>query len=401
METPKPRHTRRHVMASLLGAGATATLASEIIAGADSPGREVADRASSIRLTALVPHVCGDRIYLELKTNHSIRGWGEIKGVWPKVAAQLTREMFALLDGKNPTHIEDIWQSLYRAHRNHRGGPFMVHCISGIDNALWDIAGKLWGVPVYRLLGGPVRKKIRYYPHAKAVKLGSAQRPHAGDPAEVQQLVEQVRSARKGVGPDGTVMYDAHSAIPPALLQQFATAIEPYDLLFIEEPAVPGNVDVFKRIHEKINVPIATGERVRTIWEVLPYLNAQAVDILQPDAGYTGGISQMKKIAALAEAHYVPLAPHCTQSYLGQAASLHCTASIPLFLIHEAYNDPHLGRIVRRSWEADDEGYYSLPEGPGVGVEIDEAALAKEAANPKYQFRWRDERFPDGSVTDY
>ena len=145
--------------------------------------------------------------------------------------------------------IEHLWQKLYRAHRDMRGGPFMTHVISAIDMALWDITGKLWGVPVYRLLGGPTRDKIRLYPSAKAHKVGTG-----GPHPEVRQsarhrdrLVQQVKQQRERVGPDGAVMFDAHCAMPPAMLIQFANAIEPYDLLFIEEPAVPGNIEVFKR----------------------------------------------------------------------------------------------------------------------------------------------------------
>ena len=137
-------------------------------------------------------------------------------------------------------------------------------------------------------------------------------------------------------------MFDAHSAMPPTMLIQFANAVTPYDLLFIEEPAVPGNIDVFRWIREQVRAPLATGERERTIWGFLPFLQERCADILQPDCGHAGEISQMKKIATLAEAFFVPLAPHCTMSELGLTASLHVTASIPLFLIHEAYLDGHL-----------------------------------------------------------
>src|SRR6185369_13649800 len=166
---------------------------------------------------------------------------------------------------------------------------------------------------------------------------------------------------------------------PPATLIQFAAAIEPYDILFLEEPAVPGNIEVFKRIRQSIRIPMATGERDRTIWGMLPYLTERCIDILQPDCGHTGGISQVRKIATLAEAYLVPLAPHCTMSELGLSASLHMAASIPLFLIHEGYLDGHLmpPGVARKQWTQDAQGYASLPEGPGLGVEIDEALRAK------------------------
>jgi galactonate dehydratase len=286
-----------------------------------------------------------------------------------------------------------------------RGGPFMTHTISAIDMALWDITGKLWGVPVYRLLGGPTRDKIRMYPVAnKAQKLGTGgPHPFSANPDEIDRLVKMVADTRKRLGPNGTIMFDAHCAIPPPMLLQFAAAIQPYDVLWLEEPAVPGNIEVFKRLKQHIKIPIATGERDRTIWDVIAYLQAGAIDILQPDVGHTGGITQMKKIAALCEAYHVPLAPHNTCSELGLSASVHVAASIPLFLIQEGYLDGHImpAGVARKRWDVDKDGYASLPEGPGLGVEIDEKAIEKVNADPKRRFRWPVPQSPDGSVRDY
>ena len=205
------------------------------------------------------------------------------------------------------------------------------------------------------------------------------------------------------VGPDGAVMFDAHCAVPPPMLLQLAAAIEPYDVMFIEEPAVPGNIEVFKRLKQSIRVPLATGERDRTIWGMMPYLEERCIDILQPDCGHTGGITQMKKIAALAETYFVPLAPHCTCSELGLSASLHATATVPLFLIHEGYLDGHImpPGVARKQWEVDADGYASLPQGPGLGVEIDEAAIEKVNADPNRKYKWPIADSPDGSVRDY
>src|SRR6478735_10880618 len=146
-------------------------------------------------------------------------------------------------------------------------------------------------------------------------------------------MVNAIKAAREKEGPDGAVMFDAHCAVPPASLSQLAAAIKAYEILFIEEPAVPGNIEVFKRLKQQIRIPIATGERDRTIWEVIAYLQNGCIDILQPDVGHCGGISQMRKIATLAEAYHVPLAPHCTCSELGLSASIHVSAAIPMFLI--------------------------------------------------------------------
>lgn len=379
----------------------TALMAEQVFA-AQSPAASVTDRTSSIRLTSLRATICRDRVFVKLGTNHGISGWGEIKGVVPTVAAALAEAMFALLDGQNPTRIEHLWQTLYRAERNQRGGAFMLHTIAGIDMALWDITGKLWGVPVYRLLGGPTRDKIRVYPSTKAVKIGNQPKPQSGDPADIDKMVESVRLARERVGRDGSVMFDAHSAVPPATLIQFASAIQPYDILFLEEPAVPGNIETFKRIKQQVKIPIACGERDRTIWGILPYLAENVIDIVQPDCGYTGGITQMKKIAALAEAYYVPLAPHCTQSYLGMTASFHVVAAVPLFLIHESYDDELWGKIIRPAWTKSPDGQVSLPEGTGLCLEVDETALATAAKDPNYRYEWRGPKInADGSIADY
>lgn len=385
-----------------LGCAAGASLLAEQVRAAESPAASVTDRSSSIRITALRPTICRDRVFVKLETNHGISGWGEIKGVVPTVAAALATAMFDLLNGQNPTRIEHLWQTLYRAERNQRGGAFMLHCIAGIDMALWDITGKLWGVPVYRLLGGPTRDTIRVYPSKRAIKIGNSPQPQSGDPSDIDAMVAAVRAARQKVGKEGSVMFDAHSAVPPATIMQFAAAIEPFDVLFLEEPAVPGNIDTFKRLKQQIKIPLACGERDRTIWGILPYLTENAIDIVQPDCGYTGGITQMKKIAALAEAYYVPLAPHCTQSYLGMTASFHVVAAVPLFLIHESYDDELWGKIIRRNWTKSDEGQVTLPQGTGLCLEIDEPALNAAAKDPNYKYEWRGPKLnPDGSIADY
>jgi galactonate dehydratase len=395
---------RRELLGSV-GLAAAGGLALAGPAPAAEPGARAEDRASSVRITRLKATPVGPKAYVKIETNHQVTGWGEVTGLEPKVASALAESLFELLDGENPTRIEYLWQKLYRSHRDMRGGPFMVHTLSAIDMALWDITGKLHGVPVYRLLGGPTRDRIRMYPTPKAHKVGTGgPHPFSGGMHDLAPLVKMVEDARKRVGPDGAVMFDAHCAVPPPLLIQFAAAIHPYDVMWIEEPAVPGNIEVFKRLKQAIKVPLATGERDRTIWEVIPYLQNGCIDILQSDVGHTGGISQLRKIATLAEAYFVPMAPHNTCSELGLSASLHVAASIPLFLIHEGYLDGHImpPGVARKNWVIDKDGYASLPEGPGLGVEIDEAAMAKVAADPRRQFKWPKPVYPDDrSVRDY
>lgn len=376
----------------------------DAVAAERNPAAQAQDRTSTIRITGLRAIWVNPIVYLRLETNHGIVGWGDIKAVHLGAAKALAESFFELLDGENPTRIEFLWQKLFRANRNMRGGALMCHTIAGIDQALWDITGKLWGVPVHRLLGGPCRDRIRVYHTPKARKVPNPGIfEHSSNPADIQRIVAAIAAARKQVGPDGAVMFDAHCAVPPATLIQLAAALQPYDVLFIEEPACPGNIEVFKRLKAQVRIPLAAGERDRTIWEMIPYLQNRCLDILQPDCCHTGGISQMKKIAILAEAYHVPLAPHCTASNLGIAASLHVAASIPFLLIHEFYPDNNGFNpkgIARMDWQVDKDGYVVLPGGPGLGVAIDEKLL-EARAKEKQTYRWPGARLRDGSIADY
>lgn len=398
-----PRLSRRDVVQTV-GAAAGIAFVNHAVADEKTPGTQVADRTSTIRITALKTYWVGPVVYVKIETNHGITGWGDLKGVDPRVSKPLAESLFELLDGENPTRVEYLWQKLFRAHRNMRGGALMVHTLAAIDMALWDITGKLWQVPIYRMLGGPTRDRIRVYHTPRALKVPPhGIYEHSGNPSDIENMVKAIKSAREKVGPDGAVMFDAHSAVPPATLIQLAAALKPYDLLFIEEPAVPGNIETFKRLKQHINIPLATGERDRTIWGVIPYLQEGCIDILQPDCCHTGGISQMKKIAVLAEAYFVPIAPHCTATFLGIAASLHVVSSIPLFLIHEFYPTNagfNLPGVTRMAFEYDKDGYIGLPPGPGLGVEVDEARLIEESKKPQ-TYKWPGAKLKDGSIADY
>jgi galactonate dehydratase len=395
---------RRDLLAGLGTVAAGMALVQNSVADDNNPAAQVADRSSSIRITGMKTYWVGPVVYLKIETNHGVSGWGDLKGVDPRPAKVLAESLFELLDGENPTRIEHLWQKLFRAHRNLRGGALMVHTIAAMDIALWDLAGKLYNVPVYRLLGGPTRDRIRVYHTDKAQKVPPhGIYEHSGTPPDIDRMVQAIARARDKVGPDGTVMFDAHSAVPPATLIQLAAALKPYDVLFIEEPAVPGNIEVFKRLKQHIDIPLATGERDRTIWGVIPYLQEGCIDILQPDCNHTGGISQMKKIAVLAEAFHVPIAPHCTATFLGIAASLHVVSSIPFFLIHEFYPQNagfNVPGLTQMAFELDKEGYIGLPPGPGLGVEVDEELLEQESRKPQ-SYRWPGATLKDGSVADY
>ncbi len=395
---------RREYLTTAAAVAAGTAKVAEIVGQDKNPAALVADKTSSLKITGLRTYWVNPVVFIKIETNHGLTGWGEIKAIDPRVAKVLVESLFALIEGENPTRIEYLWQKVYRAHRDIRGGPFMVHTLAGIDIALWDLVGKLWREPVYRLLGGPCRDRIRVYHTPKAVKVPPhGIYEHSSSPADIDRMVKVIKDAREKVGPDGAVMFDAHCALPPATLIQFAAAVRPYDLLFLEEPAVPGNIEVFKRIKESVHIPLAAGERDRTIYEFIPYLHERCLDVLQPDCCHTGGITQMKKIAVLAEAYQVPIAPHCTASMLGISASLHAACSVPLFLIHEFYPD-NMGfnpkGLVKMHYEMDKEGYITLPPGPGLGVEIDEKGL-EEAAKKPQAYQWPGAKLKDGSIADY
>ncbi len=392
---------RRDLLTALVPAAAASVALPRTLAAAEATVASVADRTSSIRITKLTATPMQRKVYLKIETNHGVTGWGEIDQLEPYVAALLAKSLFELLDGENPTRIEYLWQKIYRSHRDMRGGPFMTHTLAGIDMALWDIAGKLWGVPVYRLLGGPTRDKVRVYPSATATKVGASPQEFSGTPADIERHVRNIANARKQVGPAGMVMFDAHCALPPPFLIQLAGAIQPYDVTYIEEPAVPGNIEVFKRIKQHVKIPLAIGEQARTIWDVIPYLQERVGDFLQVDMAHTGGPSQLLKIAMLGEAYHVPIAPHSVTTDLGMSASLHVSASVPLFLIHEYYPSITPKDLIRKTWEVDKDGYASLPTGAGLGCEVNEARLDELSKQPsKAEWPARG-RLKDGSIADY
>jgi len=387
----------------MLGLGSAASLGF-MMTNQNVAAQNVVDKGANLKITDVRMFYNAGKLYVRVQTKAGITGWGETYGLIAKAAIAVCEAMGEGIKGENPTRIEHLWQRLYRGHRDMRGGPFMTNVLSGIDQALWDIAGKAWGVPVYRLLGGPTRDRIRLYPSATSYKIGpGGPRGFAATPQTVEGYVDHVKQFRERLGPDGAIMLDAHCAMPPAFLIQLANALEPKDVLFIEEPAVPGNIEVFKRLKQAIKIPLATGERDRTIWEFIPYLQERCIDVLQPDIGACGGISQMKKIATLGEAYHVPLAPHNACTVLGMTASMHVMASIPLFLIHEGGTGYNPGEVAKVNWTIDKQGYASLPEGPGLGVEIDEKKLlAQHAKMPTKLGKWPNPRHEkDGATADY
>ncbi len=356
-------------------------------------------------------------MFLKIHTDAGIVGLGEpITEGRALTCATAVQEVAPYLIGKDPRAVVHHWQAIYR-HAFYRGGPILTSALSGIDQALWDIKGKAFGVPVYELLGGPTRNKVRVYAHVQragsleqglrdamakgftAFKTGPAKRRPARyieTPAEVKYAAERFAEMRKIVGDNIDIGVDFHGAISPAHAKMLIKALEPYNPMFIEEPCQAQNHDVMAEIARGTHLPIATGERVFTKWGFREVLEKKAATILQPDMCHAGGITEVRLIAGMAEAYYADIAPHNPLGPISLAAGVHLAASIPNFLIQEQVS---LGEgYVKQPFKVKD-GYLELPTGPGLGVELDENLMADKIGHD-----WRNQEAydaEDGSVVDW
>ncbi len=357
--------------------------------------------------------------FVEVATDAGITGVGEasLEGRERTVAAAVD-ELAPLLVDEAPGAIEHHWQRLHR-HGFWRGGVVLTSALSGIEQALWDIKGKALGVPVYELLGGPTRQRVRAYTHCGgatpeaaaehatalveqgfgALKLGPG-RVGAGRDARrvIRDFAAKLERVRLAVGPDVALMVDNHGQFAPDDAIALLRAIAPYDLLFYEEPVPPDDVTPLARVaRERGGVPLATGERLFTKWGYRDLLERQLVDVVQPDVCHAGGILELRKIAALAETYYVKVAPHNPNGPVATAASVHVAASIPNFLILEvALSQPHRDRVQREGLVIKD-GWIELPTRPGLGVELDHGVIAAHPYAPRpYVAAYN----ADGSVAD-
>jgi galactonate dehydratase len=316
--------------------------------------------------------------------------------------------------GKDPRRVAHHWQAIYR-HAFYRGGPILTSVLSGIDQALWDIKGKALGVPVYELLGGPTRDRVRVYAHASnpeaiktalargftAFKAGPAKRRPARyieTPAAVQYAAERFAELRKLVGNECDIAVDFHGAISPATAKLLIRALEPYQPMFIEEPCQAQNHDVMAEIARGTFLPIATGERVFTKWGFREVLEKKAATVLQPDMCHAGGITEVRLIAGMAEAYYSPVAPHNPQGPCSLAASYQIAASIPNFLIQEN-GDAEYADLLAKPLPPVRNGHRPLLTDPGLGITIDEEKIKAQVGEPReYAPRFDPD---DGSVVDW
>ncbi|PSP32800.1 galactonate dehydratase [Halobacteriales archaeon QH_10_67_22] len=367
-------------------------------------------------------------LFLRVETDTGLVGWGEpvVEGRARTVETAVEELFESYLLGRDPRAIEDHWQAMYRGGF-YRGGPVLMSAIAGVDQALWDIKGKHLDVPVYELLGGPTRDRVRVYQWVggdrpadvadrareqveagfTALKMNAtAEFRRIESPAAVDHVVERLGAVREAVGDEVDVAVDFHGRVAKSMAKQLAAALEVHDPMFVEEPVPPGHEDALPAIAAHTSTPIATGERLYSRWEFKEVLEDDAVDVVQPDLSHAGGISEVTRIAAMAEAYDVALAPHCPLGPVALAACVQVDAAVGNALIQEQslgihYNEgtDELAYLADRSVFEFDDGYVDLPEAPGLGVELDESVVRERAGEVDWHNPvWRHE---DGSVAEW
>ncbi|MEE2659149.1 MAG: galactonate dehydratase [Candidatus Latescibacterota bacterium] len=358
-------------------------------------------------------------LLLRVHTDEGIVGYGSpMNYEHGRTVERAILDMADYLIGRDPRQIEDHWQVLFRSSYS-RQMPILLAALSGIDMACLDILGKSLGAPIWRLLGGSVRSRIRVYASTggpepeqyaegarravaegfTAVKMCPFPEPvrHIDTPALVDKTVARIAAVRETVGPEIDVALDFHRAVSPAMARVVLQEIEHLKPMFVEEPTHPENVDALLQITRFTSIPIATGERNTTRWGFREICEKKAAAVLQPDIRHCGGILEMRKIASMAEVHYIALAPHSAADAVGVAASLQAMACTPNFLIQEYGGGAGQGLftepLVFRN------GFLELPEGPGLGIEIDPAGLERERLQ-EWKLRPMRRHPEDNSVND-
>jgi galactonate dehydratase len=352
-------------------------------------------------------------LFLKIHTDAGIVGLGEPITEGRHLTCRTAIEEIApYLIGKDPRRVVHHWQAIYR-HAFYRGGPILTSALSGIDQALSDIKGKALGVPVYELLGGPTRDRVRVYAHAgkpeilrekKALGFTAFKcnpfkiRParFIESPTFINKVTEAFAGLRSEAGPDCDIAIDFHGAISPALAKVLIKALEPFLPMFVEEPINCQETDLMAEIARGTHLPIATGERIFTKWGFRDILEKKAAIVLQPDLCHAGGITEVRLIAGMAEAFYASIAPHNPLGPISLAAGVQISASIPNFLCQEQVS---LGDGYLKQPFTINSGYLDLPTGPGLGIELDEAKMSD-----KLDHEWKNREeydADDHSVMDW
>lgn len=378
-----------------------------------------------MKITELRTYVVEDRgprkyVFVKVLTDEGLYGWGEgTLEMKQNTVVTAVRDLEQFVLGQDPTRVDFLWQRMYR-HGFWRGGVAILSAISAIEHALWDITGKAYGQPVYKLLGGAVRDFIPCYTHCgqpdralelmeegwRAFKSGPrGWRTQGMIPSErnvVRESAATFEALRKACGDDVELMCDAHGRPRPSLAIRIGRALEPFDLLFLEEAVPPDNPQNFKTLREAgLGLDLATGERAFTKWGFRELIEGQLVDIIQPDICHDGGIKETLKIGALAETYEIKVAPHNPNGPVGTAASVHAAAVMPNFLILE-YANSAVRDVCQAASEAEcfkaRNGRIELPTKPGLGIDLDEEYLR---AHPASEVTPYGPAFnPDGSVMD-
>lgn len=363
-------------------------------------------------------------LFLRVDTDAGISGWGEpiVEGR-AATTARAVDDAMEYVVGQDATRIEDHWQVLTKGGF-YRGGPVINSAVSGIDQALWDIAGRALGVPVHQLLGGAVRDRARVYGwvHGSepaeladaaraqvekgltAVKMNPSERLAPLDtPAAIQRVIDRVTAVRDAVGPQVDVAIDCHGRFSTAMSRRVLPLLEPLRPLFVEEPVLPEHTRDLGAVVQATTIPVATGERLYSRWDFRPAFEA-GIAVAQPDVSHAGGISETRRIAAMAETHDVLLAPHCPLGPIALAACLQVDFAAPNFLIQEqslgiGYGDSSglLGYLVDAAPFTFVDGSIERPTGPGLGIEVDEAEV-RRAAERGHDWRTPLWRHDDGSL---
>ena len=366
--------------------------------------------------------------FVEIITEDGCSGWGEaVLEEHAHTVLACVEEMKDYLIGAEAGNIEDIWNVLYRAGF-YRGGGVLMSAIAGIDQALWDVKGKYYNAPVYELLGGRCHEKMKVYSWiggdrptdvgnaAKekqeegfcAIKMNATEELQMVDSYEkIDQVLERVAAIREKCGKYFGIAIDFHGRVHKPMAKILAKKLEEFDPMFIEEPVLCEHMENFKEIAAACNIPIATGERLYSRYDFKRLLQAGGVDIIQPDLSHAGGITEVKKIAAMAEAYDVALAPHCPLGPIALSACLNVDAVSYNAVIQEQSIGIHynVGKSVldyvknKKDFEFI-EGYVKLPQIPGLGVEVDKNLVLKENENPH---NWKNPvwRHEDGSVAEW
>ncbi|MBI1357218.1 MAG: galactonate dehydratase [Acidobacteria bacterium] len=403
---PQSTMTRRSWLRTALGAGSLAGL--DAMFTCERTDAAAIGPNDKIKVTKIETFVLKNTwVFVKISTDAGITGWGEMLKDDAKACAAGALEVGDYLIGQDPTRVVFHWQAIHRG-AFYRGGPIKTAISSGIDQALWDIKGKVYGVPVYKLLGGPVRDRVRVYGEVSektgvnAMKVGP--RVHDRQPTKyiesaksVAAVAEGFKALREKYGDGVDIAIDFHGAVQPATAMLLVHALEPYNPWFYEEVVQALNVDVMADIAKKTHIPLATGERIFTKWGFREILEKGAAQILQPDVNYAGGITEIKIIAGMAESYYYPIAPHNPNGPCSLAASLQLAGCVPNFLIQERGDREH--ELLAKPLPAVTGGYRPLPTDPGLGITIDEDKLMAEVGEPQPYLPRFDK--DDGSVIDW